>query len=104
MCSSAPGVGLYLTCTLKRAWTEGTKCASICDQAAEVQRRNADRDARLKAADAQAAALAAETKRLEQQRTQLEAELAEAHRERWALPCPLSLTSRDNISHEGHHK
>ncbi|CAL8465940.1 g5476 [Coccomyxa elongata] len=51
-------------------------------EAAEVQRRNADRDARLKAADAQAAALAAEAKRLEQQRTQLEAELAEAHRER----------------------
>ncbi|BDA48281.1 hypothetical protein COCOBI_11-5410 [Coccomyxa sp. Obi] len=51
-------------------------------EAAEVQRRNADRDARLKAADAQAAALAAEAKRLEQQRAQLEAELAEAHRER----------------------
>lgn len=53
-----------------------------------MQRRNADRDARLKAADAQAATLAAEAKRLEQQRAQLEAELAEAHRERCALPCP----------------
>jgi hypothetical protein len=47
-----------------------------------VLRRNQDWDERLKAADAKAAALAAEAKRLEQQRAQLEAELAEAHRDR----------------------
>ena len=45
-------------------------------------RRNKDRDERLKALLAEAATLSAETKRLEQQRAQLEAELAEAHRER----------------------
>jgi hypothetical protein len=51
-------------------------------QAEEVVRRNQDRDERLKAAEEHALALAAEAKRLEQQRAQLEAELAEAHRDR----------------------
>lgn len=51
-------------------------------QADEMVRRNKDRDERLKALLAEAAKLSAETKRLEQQRAQLEGELAEAHRER----------------------
>ena len=51
-------------------------------QADEMVRRNKDRDERLKALLAEAAKLSAETKRLEQQRNQLEAELAEVHRER----------------------
>lgn len=55
-----------------------------CDfQADEMLRRNKDRDERLKVLQAEAATFSAETKRLEQQRAQLEAELAEAHRERW---------------------
>ncbi len=45
-------------------------------------RRNKDRDERLKALQDEATGLSAEAKRLEQQRAQLEAELAEAHRER----------------------
>ena len=45
-------------------------------------RRNKDRDERLKALQDEAAGLSAEAKRLEQQRAQLEAELADAHRER----------------------
>lgn len=55
-------------------------------QAAEVLRRNTDRDERLRAAETRSAELAAEAKRLEQQRAQLEAELAEAHRERCPPP------------------
>jgi len=51
-------------------------------QADEMLRRNRDRDERLKVLQAEAANFSAETKRLEQQRAQLEAELAEAHRER----------------------
>ena len=45
-------------------------------------RRNKDRDERLRALQEEATGLCAEAKRLEQQRAQLEAELAEAHRER----------------------
>ena len=48
-------------------------------------RRNRDRDEQMKAAQAKAAALSDERKRWEQQRAQLEAELAEAHRERCVL-------------------
>lgn len=56
-------------------------------QADEVLRRSKDRDERLKAAQAEAATLNAEAKRLEQQRAQLEAELAETHRERLSAVC-----------------
>ena len=53
-----------------------------------MARRNKDRDERLKALLAEAATLSAETKRLEQQRAQLEAELAEARRERCCTVTP----------------
>ena len=64
-------------------------------QANEMLRRNKDRDERLKTLQNEAAGLSADAKRLEQQRAQLEAELAEAHRERYCalgahhdhLPC-----------------
>ena len=56
-------------------------------------RRNKDRDERLKALQDEAAGLSAEAKRLEQQRAQLEAELAEAHRER----CCRSETHQDSV-------
>ena len=48
-------------------------------------RRNRDRDEEMKAAQAKVAMLSDERKRWEQQRAQLEAELAEAHRERCVL-------------------
>lgn len=55
-------------------------CAPV--QADEEQRRHQERAQRLKAAEGEAANLGADVRRLEQQCALLEAELAEAHRER----------------------
>ncbi|KAK9902006.1 hypothetical protein WJX75_000979 [Coccomyxa subellipsoidea] len=70
-------------------------------EAAEVLRRNQDWDERLKAADAKAAALAAEAKRLEQQRAQLEAELAEAHRDRRERAADASTSGNEPLRSPG---